>query len=189
MVELKEITYKELKELRYEQYCKQNGTCPILRQEIEYKDAVFDHKHKIKSEKIGEDGKGLLRGVIHNQANVIEGKIAKLYKRYGLHKFISLPSLLVNIAGYISDPPMKPEYIHPNERLKAKKIGKRDFNRIIKYYFEMYTNRRKLPERKEDKNGKSKIKMNKKFEQMLEKANKLHLHRHKPKGINSLRRK
>ena len=175
MTKFKEITHAQLKELRLKQWIKQGWSCPILKRNIEFKDSVFDHKHKRKNEPIGKDGKGLLRGVLHFQANVIEGKIAKLYKRYGLHKFISLPNLLRNIANYLEHPPMKSEYIHPNERPKPKKLGKRDFNRICRYYFQMYPRRLKLPEWKEDKNGRSKIKMNKEFQKMLKEANKLHL--------------
>lgn len=168
-MKLKEITHKEFKELRHEQWSKQGKFCPILQQRIEYKDAVFDHKHKNKSEKIGEDGKGCLRGVIHSQVNSFEGKVTNSFKRYGLHKFdISLPEVLRNLAGYIENPPMKPEYIHPNERPKAKKLGKRDFNRIIKYYFQMFPRKRKLPLYPKSR------KMNKEFEKMLETANKLH---------------
>ena len=165
---LKEITHKEFKILRREQWIKQKGICPVLEQYIKYEDAVFDHRHKTKAETLGEDGKGLLRGVLHFQANVMEGKIAKLYKRYGLHKFIELPELLRNIADYIENPPMKPEYIHPNERPKAKKLGKRDYNKICKYYFQIYPKRKTLPEY--PKRGKT----NKKFEELLEKANELH---------------
>lgn len=145
MTKLKEINHKELKKLRYEQWRKQWCECPILKQKIEYKESVFDHKHKLKSEKAGEDGKGCLRGVLHRRSNVIEGKIYKMYKRYGFADLISLPDLLRNIADYIEKPPMKPEYIHPDERPKAKKINKRDFNRICKYYFQIYPKKRKLP--------------------------------------------
>lgn len=145
MPKLKEITHFQLANLRFQQWLKQKKICPILQQKIEYKDAVFDHRHKTKAEVLGEDGKGLLRGVLHFQANVMEGKIARLYKRYGLYKFISLPTLLRNIADYIENPPMKLEYIHPDERPKPPKIGKRDFNKIIKYYFRIYPRRKKLP--------------------------------------------
>uniref|UniRef100_A0A6M3JWD7 Uncharacterized protein n=1 Tax=viral metagenome TaxID=1070528 RepID=A0A6M3JWD7_9ZZZZ len=166
MVKLKEITYAELKKLRLKQLEKQKYICPILKQVLDIKDSVFDHKHKNKKEVLGEDGKGLLRGVIHFQANVMEGKIAKLYKRYGLHKFISLPELLRNIASYIEHPPMKPEYIHPNERV-FKKISKREYNLIRKYYFKMYPKRKKLP--MYPKSGK----ITKELEALLEKVNKL----------------
>lgn len=166
MNKFKLITYAEFKELRYSQWLKQEAICPILKQPIYYEDAAFDHKHRTKSEKIGEGGKGLLRGVIHKQANVVEGKIANMYKRYGLHKFISLPDLLRNIADYIESPPMKPEYVHPNER-EFEKLGKRDYNRIRKWYFHIFPRSRKIPEY--PKSGK----MNQGFKMMLKWANEL----------------
>lgn len=167
MTEFKEINHRELKELRLKQYLEQKRICPILKQKIKFRDSVFDHKHRTKKEKIGEDGKGLLRGVIHSQANTIEGKIERLYKRYGLAKFISLPELLRNIADYIENPPMEPKFIHPNER-EFKKLGKRDFNRICKFYFQIYPRRKKLP--LYPKSGK----MSKEFEEVLKKANELY---------------
>ena len=146
MIKLKELNQKEFKELRYKQWIKQGKCCPILKQRILYRKAVFDHKHKTKKEKLGEDGKGLLRGVLHFQANIMEGKIAKVYKRYGLHKYIPLPELLRNIATYIESPPMKQGYVHPSERPKSRKLGKREYNRICKFYFKVFPRRRKLPE-------------------------------------------
>ena len=175
MTELKEITHAEFKELRLKQYIKQKRVCPILRRKIKFRDSVLDHKHKTKSETLGEDGKGLIRGIIHNQANVFEGKIVKLYKRYGLHKFISLVELLRNVADYIEFPPMKPEYVHPNERPKPKRLGKRDFNRICKYYFQMYPTRMKLPVY--PKMGRT----NAEFEKMIKMANELYEKDKKPK--------
>lgn len=168
MIELKEINYNQLVKLRLKQWQKQNKICPILKQKIKYEDSCWDHKHKTKAESLGEDGKGLLRGVLHFQANSWEGKCTNAFKRYGLHKFnISLPEALRNLADYIENPPMPPEYIHPNERPKAKKIGKRDFNRIIKYYFQMFPKRRKLPVY--PKRGK----MTKEFSLLLEKINEI----------------
>lgn len=152
--------------LRKRQWYKQNKCCPILKQKIKYEDAVFDHKHRTKAETIGESGKGLLRGVIDRRANVIEGKIARLYKRYGLTNVIELPELLRNIANYIENPPMEPEYIHPNERIPVKKLGKREYNKICKYYFQMYSKRKKLPEF--PKSGK----MTKEFEELLKEVEK-----------------
>lgn len=143
---LKYINYNELVVLRKKQWLKQKKICPILKQVIKYEDSCFDHKHKNKAEPLGEDGKGLLRGVLHFQANSWEGKCTNAFQRYGLHKFgISLSEALRNLADYIEHPPMPPEYVHPNERPKAEKIGKRDFNKIIKFYFKLYPKRKKLP--------------------------------------------
>jgi len=169
MTKLIQIYWDELRELRHKQWTEQRGICPILEQAILFEDSVFDHKHitrkEIEEGKVGEDGKGLLRGVLHDQANVMEGKIARLYKRYGLNKFIALPELLRNIADYLENPPMPQKYIHPNEKPKAKKLGKRDYNRVKKYYLEMHPRRRKIPEY--PKSGK----MTKEWEGMIEKAN------------------
>ena len=60
----------------------------------------MDHKHRLKSEKIGKDGKGLLRGVLDFRANSFEGRVLKLYKRSGLLGLIDLPGLLRNTADY-----------------------------------------------------------------------------------------
>jgi hypothetical protein len=79
------------------------------------------------------------------QANSFEGKVAKIYKRYGLHKMIPLPELLRNLADYIENPPCPPMYIHPSERMPVKKLGKRDYNQIIKFYKHKYPNRRYIP--------------------------------------------
>lgn len=147
MHKLKEITHAKLKDLRFKQLLKQGCICPILKQEIQFKDSVFDHKRKRKDEPVGKDGKGLLRGVIHRQANVIEGKIARLYKRYGLDKFIALPDLLRNIADYLENPPMKDQRIvHPDERTKPKRerLSKRKYQTICKYYFRAFPRRKKM---------------------------------------------
>jgi len=163
---LKEITPKEFKALRKKQYFKQRRICPILKRKIPYSEAVFDHKHKSRKEKLGEEGKGLLRGVLQFQANSWEGKVANAFKRYGLHKQgISLEDAVRNLANYLVNPPMKPEYIHPSERPKPRKIGKREYNKIKKFYFQIYPNRRKLPKAvlrlelalKEKKSGKTRL--------------------------------
>ena len=168
MTIFKQITHSQMKELRFKQLLKQGCICPILKQVIEFEDSVLDHKHKRKDEPIGENGKGLLRGVLHFQANSWEGKVTNAFKRYGLHKFgISLPDALRNLAKYIESPPMPPIYIHPDEKEKAKKLGKRDYNLICKYYFQIYPRRKKLPEY--PKSGKT----NKMFEELLEKAKEL----------------
>jgi len=141
------ILQKELKTFRKKHYKLQNGCCPILQQQIKFEDSVVDHKHKRKDEPYNaEDGKGLIRGVLHFQANVIEGKIANSYKRYGLDKFISLPDLLRNIATYIEAPIKEPYFVHPSAipKIKKHKLGKRDTKRIFKYWKTMYP-RRKLP--------------------------------------------
>ena len=156
-MKLKELNWPQLKKLRKVQWLKQNKMCCILKKEIPYDKAVFDHLHKKKGEKIGEDGKGLLRGVLHSQANVFEGKILRLYIRYGLHKLISLPELLRNTADYIEHPPMEPEYIHPSERV-FEKLKKSEYNKVRKDYFKMYPKKKSFPEYPKSKKLTKKIK-------------------------------
>lgn len=146
ITDLIELTPKQFKILKYNQfYRNQKQRCAVLKYRIDYKSAVFDHKHRTKDELIGIDDKGLLRGVIHKEVNRFEGKVLQFYKRYGLEKLIDLPLLLRNLADYLEHPPMEPKYIHPSELPKRAKLSKREYKRVCKYYFKVYPNRRKLP--------------------------------------------
>lgn len=167
---LKQVQQKNLKSLRKKQWEKQGKKCPILNKKIPFEKSVFDHKHitkkEIKEGKIGEDGKGLLRGVLHNQINVFLGKIENSWKRTGCHKLgADLSEVLINCSKFIKTPPIEKKYIHPKEVMPPEYLMKRDFNRIKKYYFVMFPNRRKLPIWKE------KIKMNDKWEELIKKTN------------------
>jgi len=158
MTELIPITQAQLKEMRAEQFRKQECKCAILGIPIEEDECVFDHKHKLKNEECGgPNGLGCLRGVIHHNVNVFEGKLERLWKRYGLSKVISLPDLLRRCADYIECPPMKPEYIHPNEKPKTKdlyaKLSKTEYKRVCKYFFVMFPRKRILPKYTKYKKG------------------------------------
>ena len=85
---MKQLKNSELKPLRIKLHEEQNHICPVLNQKFDHVEMVIDHQHKRIADPIGVNGDGLVRGCIHNQANVIEGKITNTYKRYGLHKFI-----------------------------------------------------------------------------------------------------
>lgn len=164
---------KDIPRIREKQWKKQGKKCAILKKEIKLKEAVLDHKHKKKKEKVGIGGKGLLRGVLHNQCNSLEGIILKKYKKQGVHNLIDLPSYLRNLADYLENPPMKPIYIHPNERPKPKKLGKRDYNRIKKYYFKIKPKARKIPQY--PKSGR----LTKKWIKLLDQVNKIHFKKKK----------
>lgn len=123
--------------------------CPILKQEIEFKDSVVDHKWKLKAEEVGINGNGCIRGVIQRFVNVFEGKISRAYVRLGLKSKIELPELLRNLADYIENPPLFNAnilYIHPKEQPKKKKrkLGILEANRVYKYWYKMYP-KRNLP--------------------------------------------
>lgn len=129
---MQQLKQADIKPLREKLYKEQNGICPILKQKFDISDGVLDHQHKKVNDPIGLDGGGLIRGCIHNQANVIEGKITSTYKRYGLHKFISLPELLRNLADYLEQENLP--YIHPSEKVKEQKLKKQSYNALKRAY-------------------------------------------------------
>lgn len=115
-------------------HTEQQYICPVLKQPHPLERCVMDHQHKRKDELPDESGKGLCRGVIHNQANSFEGKVSNAYKRYGLDKLIDLPSLLRNLADYLESNKIHcdTKYIHPNEEPKQPKLTKQSYNRLKK---------------------------------------------------------
>jgi len=130
---MKELKQKDLNPLRAQLHNEQNGICPILKQQFDVSEMVIDHQHKYKkSDPNGVDGAGMVRGCIQYQANVIEGKVSNAYKRYGLHKFISLPDLLRNLADYLEQENLP--YIHPDEVEKPKKLMKSSYNLLKSSY-------------------------------------------------------
>ena len=128
-----QLNQSDSKMFREKQWEKQGKCCAILLQKIDLKDATLDHKHKLKNQEPGPKGRGLVRGILHFQANSLEGVIAKKFKRYGLHKFITLPEFLRNMASYLDKPPVPPKYIHWTEKPKPKKLGRREYNKIKKF--------------------------------------------------------
>jgi len=169
LIPLVQLNQKDAPKFRKLQWVRQKKKCAILQQKIELKDAVVDHKHKLKNQKAGPKGRGLIRGVLHFQANSLEGTIVKKYKRYGVHKLIDLPSFLRNMADFLDNPPVKEKYIHWTEKPKPKKLGKRDYNRIKKYYFQIHPKKRKIPDY--PKSGR----LTEKWEILLQQANNIHV--------------
>ena len=132
-------------------WIKNNKICPLLEIEVPFEKIVGDHIHKLKSEKVSEQ-KGTIRNAIEFRANAMEGKITNNWKRYfgsdsSKHP-ISLSKFLRNLADYLEKGAYKDEeenyYIHPSEKRKDPKIGKREFNKISKYYSIKYPNRKPL---------------------------------------------
>ena len=139
------LSQSKLKEYRLKKL-KENNICPILGIELTEETAVIDHKHRQrKTDEINEENGGLIRGVINRFANAFLGKIENNYRRYGLHKYISLPELLRRLADYIENPPLYHEkLIHPTEKLPEKKLSKREFKKFKEYLINKYPNRKSL---------------------------------------------
>lgn len=143
--DLIQLNKQSADKLRLAQWKRQKRKCAILRKPIDYKDATLDHKHKLKHQIAGRQGRGLVRGVLHNNVNSAEGAMLNKYKRYGVHKLIDFPTFLRNLADYLENPPLKQMYIHPNEKQKKDILSKSEYNLICKHYFTLYPRRRKLP--------------------------------------------
>ena len=122
---------------------------------------VLDHQHKTKKEVIGEEGAGLIRGVLDYRANAWEGKVNNSFIRCGLHKITDLPSALRNLADYLEQDNYN--YIHPNEKEKVKKLMKRPFNKIKKLHDIKYPKRKGLEYPKSGKPTKIIIELSKEF--------------------------
>ena len=146
------LTARELNKLRKRQYEKQGFCCAVSGLPYELNECVVDHKHKLKSEEIGgPDRLGLCRGVIGKNINTFEGKIVRMYIRFGLREDIELPTLLRRLADYLENPPLEPKYVHPKERPKRKILNKMEYKRVCKYWFLMYPLNRVLPKYPGDK--------------------------------------
>jgi len=145
----KQLNQNDLKKIRTFFHKKINkGICPILKMKFDAEDTVVDHAHPANSRNLGvPEEAGLIRGIIHRQANTIEGKITNAFIRCGLHKFnITLPKFLRNLADFIEHPPMiHLNYIHPKEKVKDKILKKTSINKLVKMYGKKYPNK-KLPE-------------------------------------------
>jgi hypothetical protein len=114
---MKTLKYKEIKQYRESIWKEQEYKCAICKLEIDQAECCLDHQHNTKKETIGENGAGLIRGVLCRNCNSLEGKIWNNSKRYG--KFAMLPTFLRNLADYLE----KENYplIHPRSIKKSKK--------------------------------------------------------------------
>ena len=125
--EISKLTANSAKLLK-QQLLESNSKCPLCGNEI--KKPVLDHQHMINSETIGENGAGLVRGVICDQCNAFLGKIENNSKRFGIQ---NLPEFLISAAKYLEADNLP--YIHPNETKRLKeKCMKSDYNKFVKFY-------------------------------------------------------
>jgi len=131
---LKQLKQKDLPELREKWFKEQGYKCPLFGKEYSINDMTLDHFHRLKSEPPDESGKGLCRGVLHKQANSIEGKITNAFKRYGGDKHTDIVSFLRNLANYLESNKIHTEekWIHPTEKLKNPKLMKSSYNKLVK---------------------------------------------------------
>jgi hypothetical protein len=139
-----EIKVKDIKNIRDGILLSQEGRCAICSKKITDNTGIsLDHQHRKKSDVIGEDGGGLIRGVLCRSCNVLEGKIWNAMRRFLQPENVQdRINWLENLVQYYKTP--NTNFIHPNELPKEPKIGVREFNKINKYYQKIYPNRKPL---------------------------------------------
>ncbi len=124
-----QLKMKDISEYRDKISKEQLGLCAICKDELkENSGASLDHQHMTLKETHGEQGAGLIRGVLCRDCNVFEGKIWNNSKRYG--KFAGLPQFLRHLADYLEKEPYP--YIHPSEAPKHQTVSKRQYNKLVK---------------------------------------------------------
>lgn len=142
--EFRFLKYSEIKEFREQLAAEQDHTCPISGEVLTEENSVLDHKHRLfKNQELGDEGGGLCRGTILNTVNSWEGRVFSSYRRAGLHKLnATLPELLRGLADYLEKDELR--VVHPTEREKPDKLGKRRFKQLSKLYSEKYPKRKAL---------------------------------------------
>lgn len=125
--EIKPLTYSEMVTLRNKLLYK-NPICPLC--ETKILKPVMDHQHITSKEVLGENGAGLIRGVICNNCNQLLGKIENNSKRFLIK---DLPKFLENVVKYLEQDNLP--FIHPTETKRLKiQVKKSEYNKAIKAF-------------------------------------------------------
>jgi len=142
MTDLHQLKSSEVKELREEILDEQNGCCAICNNPITDETGIsLDHQHKTSKEILGEDGAGLVRGVLCRACNVWFFKIWNNTSRYRQPKSVEDRIVMLEklIEYYV-----KGTYpiIHHTEKPKEPTVSKRNYNKLKKEY----SGKKKFPE-------------------------------------------
>ena len=121
----------EVQEFRDKLLQEQNNRCKICNKEItENSGIALDHQHRFSKEPIGENGAGLIRGVLCRNCNLLEGKIWNQSRRFGISNKQDLVQWLHSLIDYLESDPTN--YIHPSEKPKRPLLKKREYNKLCK---------------------------------------------------------
>ena len=134
METLRQLKQSEVKEIRAKILESQGFRCAICGKLLTPEDSVLDHQHKIKkSDPNGENGNGLVRGVLCREDNCLEGKIFNNMMRYRqIRTDEERIDFLERLIAYYKQ--RKYPLIHPSEAAKEPEVSKRNFNRLQKVY-------------------------------------------------------
>lgn len=141
------ILTKDIKTLRETILESQGNKCKICGVSLPHGSDVgaLDHQHLFKSEELGVNGAGLIRGVLCRDCNALEGKIWNSTHRYG--KSVATDPVQSRIGWLESLVEYYKESIngsgegilHPKER-RIPVLQKSEFNRLMKHYKEQPQN-------------------------------------------------
>ncbi len=127
---------KAIKPLRDAYELRQKHRCALCDRPLN--NPTLDHEH-IKKVK----GTGLIRNVLCSQCNTFLARIENNAARHSL-SVEELPDILRRTAEHLEQ---TRNVIHPTEIPPRKKVGTREWNRVRKYYFEVFPKRKALPKR------------------------------------------
>ena len=129
------LKHSDIPALRDKLLKAQNGVCPLCGQPVTK--PVLDHQHRYrKTDVIGLNGQGMVRGVLCHSCNQIEGKVNSALKRFlNFESVADKSAWLEHLIGYYAQGVT--EYIHPSEREPVKHLSKRNFNALKKLYPEI----------------------------------------------------
>lgn len=117
-----QLFYSQVKFIRDSLLEKQNGKCPLCSRDVVM--PTLDHYHSKR-----HYGSGLVRGVLCNTCNRITGVIENNLVRNSID-FSDAPDFLRQLADYLLN--KRENYIHPTEKLKAPKLMKSSYNKLVK---------------------------------------------------------
>lgn len=150
--ELEYIQPKDSQKYRKEFWLLQDKKCFVLGDEIDFKDCTLDHRHKLISDPVGVDGKGLVRAVLHRDVNGLEGKCYNYWNRTSLKNKYKLQDVLRKLASYYdaienNELPIEQKFIYPSEKPEEPKelLTAAKYKKIKAYYFKIFPKRKKLP--------------------------------------------
>lgn len=139
---MRQLKSSEVQDLRNEILKSQSGCCALCGDEITESTGIsLDHQHKTSKEITGEDGAGLVRGVLCRACNVWEGKIWNNTQRYRQPKSVQdRIDMLKSLIEYYE----KGTYaiVHHTEKAKEPVVSKRNYNKLKK----VYSGKKKFPE-------------------------------------------
>jgi len=146
-----EMKQQDIIKLKEKIWLKNGKRCPVLDKEIPLDKAVLDHAHKRNDEPYAPD-KGTIRTSLDFRVNAVLGKLENAVKRTGLHKEedFDMVEFCRNAADYFDKGAyMEGDcyFIHPSEVPKRERVGKREYNKVRKYYFKIYPNRKRPPKK------------------------------------------